>query len=58
MHKHYYLAHAVLWAAAIVASAMLGSAPFLTTVLLPVSAAVALLVPWATSSARGCRARG
>jgi hypothetical protein len=58
MHKHHYLANAVLWAAAIVASAILGSAPFLTTVLLPVLAAVALLIPWATSSARGHGAGG
>ena len=43
MSKRQYLANAILWAAAIVASATVGSAAFFSTLLLPVLAVSALL---------------
>lgn len=42
MSKRQYLANAILWAAAIVASATVGSAAFFSTLLLPVLAVSAL----------------
>ena len=44
MSKRQYLANAILWAAAIVAAAALGSAPVLATLFLPLLAACALLL--------------
>lgn len=52
MGKHRYLANAILWATAIVASAIMGSAPWFTTVLLPVLSAVALWVTLPASTRR------
>jgi len=44
MSRKLVISNAILWAAAIVASALVGSPPFFTTVLLPALAASALIV--------------
>jgi hypothetical protein len=44
MNRRLYVANAILWAAAIVVSALVGAKPILTTVLLPSLAASALVV--------------
>lgn len=44
MSKRQYLANAILWAAAIVASATVGAVPFFSALLLPLLAVSALLV--------------
>ena len=56
MSKHQRLANAVLWAAAILTSALLGSPPFFSLILLPTLATLALLSSTpAVSRAAGCR---
>jgi len=44
MNRRLYVANAILWAAAIVVSALVGAKPILTTVLLPSLATSALVV--------------
>jgi hypothetical protein len=44
-HKH-FLVHAVLWASAIVASAIVGAPRYFSIVLLPGLAMTALIVAW------------
>ena len=43
MSKHQRVANAVLWAAAILASAVMGAPPFFSLILLPTLATLALL---------------
>jgi len=54
MNRKHFISNAVLWAAAIVASALVGAPPFFTMVLLPALAASALLVTWPKSRATEC----
>ena len=56
MSRHPRLANAALWAAAILASALMGSPPFFSLILLPTLATLALLssTPAAPRAAR-CR---
>ena len=51
MHRQHYLANAVLWASAIVASAILGAPTLVTLVVLPSLATAALVL---TYSGRTC----
>jgi hypothetical protein len=44
MSRNHFLANAILWAAAIVASAAVGAPSLLSTILLPALAACSLLV--------------
>lgn len=53
--KHYATAQALLWAAAILASALLGASTFLALVLLPTLAVCALTVVRPQASAASCR---
>lgn len=46
MRRKAFLANAILWAAAIVGSAVVGAPPFFSTAVLPTLAATALLVSW------------
>jgi hypothetical protein len=46
MSRTYLIANAVLWAAAIVAAAMLGSATVLWLIVLPALAVISLLLAW------------
>ena len=55
MNQKHYLANAILWASAIVASAILGAPTFLTLGLLPVLAATALATPRPKSGAASCQ---
>jgi hypothetical protein len=55
MHKTYILANSVAWAAAIVASALLGAPSTLTLVLLPSLAAISLLAAVPRTSDIACR---
>ena len=54
MNKKHYLANAILWAAAIVAAAILGAPAFLTLGLLPLLAATALVTTRTKSGAASC----
>jgi hypothetical protein len=54
MNRKHFISNAVLWAAAIIASAIVGAPSFVTTVLLPALAASALLVTWPKSRASEC----
>lgn len=56
MSRFQYLSNAVMWAAAIIASALVGASPFFTTVLLPTMAATALILTWPKSRAAEYRA--
>jgi hypothetical protein len=49
MNRKHFVANAILWAAAIVASAIVRAPVFLSAGLLPVLAASALLVTWPKS---------
>lgn len=44
MDRKHFISNAVLWATAIIASAIVGAPPFFSTILLPALAASALLV--------------
>jgi len=55
MHKTYVLANSVTWAAAIIASALLGAPSTLTLVLLPSLAAISLLATAPRASDLACR---
>jgi hypothetical protein len=55
MNRKHYLANAIAWASAIVASAILGAPTVLTLVLLPTLATCALVVTRPPSNAAGCR---
>ena len=44
MNRNYFIANAVLWAAAIVASAVVGAPSVLSTILLPALAVCSLLL--------------
>ena len=55
MNKKHYLANAILWASAILTSAILHAPSFLTLVLLPVLAATALVTTRPKSSEGTCR---
>lgn len=44
MHHNYLIANSILWASAIIASAIVDAPTVLTTILLPVLAMVSLLV--------------
>jgi hypothetical protein len=46
MNRTQFVSNAILWAATIIASAVVGARPFFSTILLPALAAVALLVTW------------
>jgi hypothetical protein len=54
MNRKHFISNAVLWAAAIIASAWVGAPPFFTTVLLP-GLAVSALVTWPRSRTGECR---
>jgi hypothetical protein len=53
MGRTYLIANALLWAAAIVASAVLGSATVLWLIVLPALAAISLLLAWRKPRIRG-----
>jgi hypothetical protein len=55
MDRTHHLANAVLWASAIVASAILGAPAMLSLLLLPSLAACALVVTRPRSEAGACR---
>jgi hypothetical protein len=46
MNRKHFFANAILWAAAIIASAIVGAPHYFSGVLLPVLAGSALLVTW------------
>lgn len=50
MNRKYFVANAVLWAAAIVASALVRAPVYLSVGLLPILAAAAVLVTWPRSA--------
>jgi len=54
MHRRAYFVNAVLWATAILASAIMGASPFLTAVLLPSLAATALMLSRPSPAAPSC----
>ena len=54
MNRKHFVANAILWAAAIVAAAILGAPAFFSGVLLPGLAAVAMLLTWPTSRTTRC----
>jgi hypothetical protein len=54
MQRKHFVANGILWAAAIVASAIVGAPPFLSGVLLPALAACALLITWPRSRSTPC----
>ncbi len=56
MNRKHYIGNAILWAAAIVASAIAGVPPMLSALLLPGLAATALLITWPKSGNVDCRA--
>ena len=55
MKRKYFISNAILWAAAILASALVGAPPFFSAVLLPSLATTALLVTWPKSRAAQCQ---
>ncbi len=50
MNRKYFVANAVLWAAAIVVSAMMCAPVYLSAGLLPILAAAAVLITWPRSA--------
>ena len=46
MNRKHFVANAILWASAIVASAIVGAPAYFTTILLPALATTALLTTW------------
>jgi hypothetical protein len=56
MNQKHFLSNAILWAAAILASAIAGAPPFFSVVLLPTLATAALLVTRPQARAARCRA--
>jgi len=54
MNRKAYFASAILWATAVVASALLGASPYLTAVILPTLAATALTLSRTASRAVPC----
>ncbi|MGZ5131292.1 MAG: hypothetical protein ACXWCJ_08660 [Caldimonas sp.] len=57
MHRKHLIATAALWAAAIVASAVVGAPDVLSAFLLPVLAVIALLLAGSGRAATGCEPR-
>lgn len=55
MLRKHFIPNAILWAAAIVASALVGAPPILSTVLLPSLAFSALIATRPNSRASECR---
>jgi hypothetical protein len=55
MNHKTYIANAVCWAAAIIASAIIGAPAVFTVLLLPGLASCALIVTWEKSPAAPCR---
>lgn len=55
MNRKHFTANAILWAAAILASALVGSPPIFSTVLLPALAVSALLATRPEPRATRCR---
>jgi hypothetical protein len=55
MNQTYLLANSITWAAAIIASALLGAPSTVTLVLLPVLATASWLIALPKSSVRVCR---
>lgn len=55
MNRKSYLANAILWASAIIASAILGAPAFFTLVLLPVLASTALVTTWSRAGTAPCQ---
>lgn len=55
MSRKHYIGNAILWAAAIIASALLGAPPVFTTILLPSLATCALLITRPQSRTAPCR---
>lgn len=56
MNQKHFLSNAILWAAAILASAIAGAPPFVSVALLPTLAAAALLATWPKAQVARCRA--
>ena len=54
MNRAHYIANAILWGAAIVASAIVGAPAFFTVGLLPALAACALLATWSRGRSVDC----
>ena len=54
MQRRHFVSNAILWATAILVSAILDAPPFLTTVLLPSLATTALLATWPKARAAAC----
>ena len=54
MRAKYMIAHAILWATAIVSSAILGAPPAVSTLLLPSLASSAMLLTWTGSRRAQC----
>lgn len=55
MSRKHFHSNAILWAAAILTSALVGAPPVFTTVLLPSLAVSALLATRPTTRAAGCQ---
>ena len=55
MSRRYYVSNAILWAAAILTSALVGAPPILTTILLPSLAVSALMVTRPKTAIAECR---
>lgn len=55
MSRRYYVSNAMLWAAAILTSALVGAPPILTTILLPSLAVSALMVTRPKPAISECR---
>ncbi len=51
MNRRHFVANAILWAAAIIASAIVGAPHYFSGVLLPLLAGSAMLVTWPKSEA-------
>ena len=58
MNRKYFISNAVLWAAAILASAIVGAPPVLSALLLPGLAACSFLVTGPRFRAPECRTYG
>lgn len=54
MNRKPFIANAILWAAAIIAAAIVGAPPFFSAVLLPGLAASALVATWPKSRTTRC----
>jgi hypothetical protein len=55
MSRSYFIANAILWATAIIASAIVGAPKVFSGVLLPALAAAALLATWPKTRTTQCR---